>query len=101
MGQQFFQGEGPLLSGAVETDDLDVGGKLPQHLAAHAAGDAELTAPPAITMRTKSRCPSLTALATAVRSAQMVGPKEAFSMLQPVNTVPSLHSRAAPTGKWE
>ena len=56
---------------------------------------------PAITMRTKSRCPSLTALATAVRSAQMVGPKEAFSMLQPVNTVPSLHSRAAPTGKWE
>ena len=56
---------------------------------------------PTMTMRTKSRCPSLTALNTATRSAQMVGPKLAFSMLQPVYTVPSLHSRAAPTGKWE
>ena len=46
MRQKLRQGKDPLLSGAVETDDLDVGGKLPQHLAAHAAGDAELTAPP-------------------------------------------------------
>ena len=48
-----------------------------------------------------SRCPSLTAFTRAVRSAQMVEPKAAFSTLQPVNTVPSAHSRAAPTGKWE
>ena len=88
MGQQLRQGEDLFLPGAVEADDLHIGGELPQHLAA-------------TTMRTKSRCPSLTALATAVRSAQMVGPKEAFSMLQPVNTEPSLHSSAAPTGKWE
>ena len=56
---------------------------------------------PAMAMRRKERWPSLTALAMAVRSAQMVGPKAAFSMLQPVYTVPSSHSNAAPTGKWE
>ena len=38
-------------------------------------------------------------VAMAVRSAQMVRPKLEFSMLQPVYTVPSSHSSAAPTGK--
>ena len=37
----------------------------------------------------------------AVRSAQMAEPKAAFSTLQPVNTVPSSHSSAAPTGNLE
>ena len=52
-------------------------------------------------IRTKSVCPSLTALHAAVRSAQMVLPSAAFSTLQPVYTVPSEHSSAAPTGKRE
>ena len=37
----------------------------------------------------------------AVRSAQMVLPRAAFSTLQPVNTAPSSHSSAAPTAKRE
>jgi len=52
-----------------------------------------------MTMRRNLECPSLIALTAAVRSAQMVRPKLEFSMLQPVYTVPSSHSSAAPTGK--
>jgi len=48
-----------------------------------------------------SRRPVPTALATAARSAQIVSPKERFSTLVPVTTVPSAHSRAAPTRKRE
>ena len=52
-------------------------------------------------MRRKLRWPSLTALQQAVRSAQIVLPSAAFSTLQPVKTVPSSHSSAAPTEKRE
>ena len=48
-------------------------------------------------MAVNSRAPSLTALNSAVRSAQLVSPKEEFSMLQPVKTRPSAQSSAAPT----
>jgi hypothetical protein len=40
-------------------------------------------------MATKSRTPSLIAFPIATRSAQLVNPNEAFSMLQPANTEPS------------
>ena len=53
--------------------------------------------PPTMAMAEKAFSPSLTALAKAVRSAQIVGVKAAFSMLQPVYTLPSLVSNAAPT----
>ena len=43
--------------------------------------------------------PWLTAENRAVRSAQLVGVKAAFSMLQPVKTRPSALRRAAPTQK--
>lgn len=71
------------------------------------------------------RCPSTTALWMATRSAHTVNPKEAFSTLQPGNTIfnklnlndfyyrveatvltlpviiaPSAVNKAAPTGKW-
>jgi len=45
--------------------------------------------------------PSETAFTTAVRSAQMVAPKEEFSTLQPVYILPSAVSTAAPTRKPE
>ena len=57
--------------------------------------------PPQTASAANSRFPSDTALKTAVRSAQTVGVKEAFSMLQPWYTVPSAQSSAAPTLKSE
>ena len=39
--------------------------------------------------------------ARADRDICFVSPKLRFSTLQPVKTVPSLHSMAAPTGKFE
>lgn len=48
-------------------------------------------------MATKSRTPSLIAFPIATRSAQLVNPNEAFSMLQPANTEPSAAKSAAPT----
>src|SRR5450830_1736799 len=45
--------------------------------------------------------PCATALKNAVRSAQLHKPYAAFSTLQPRNTRPSLHSKAAPTLKRE
>ena len=45
--------------------------------------------------------PSLTALNSAVRSAQLVGVKAAFSTLQPVKMRPSSARSAAPTIKSE
>jgi hypothetical protein len=56
---------------------------------------------PTIAMAVKSLYPSLIAFEKAVRSAHMLGEKAAFSMLQPLNTLPSAHSRAAPTLKCE
>ena len=56
---------------------------------------------PTMAMASNSRSPALTAAARAARSAQMVGEKEAFSILQPVNTLPDRVSSAAPTLKWE
>ena len=53
--------------------------------------------PPAIAMSVKLRFPSLTALNSAVRSAQQVTEYEAFSILHPVYKVPSSASNAAPT----
>jgi len=50
-----------------------------------------------IAMRLKSRLPAETAEDNAANSAQIVEPIDAFSILQPVNTEPSLHSIAAPT----
>ena len=55
----------------------------------------------AIAMVSKERTPSLTALKSAVRSAQFVNPKEAFSILHPVKILPSVDRSAAPTGKDE
>src|SRR5437879_5942633 len=52
-------------------------------------------------MRVKTRCPSESALNIATRSAQIVRPNVAFSMLQPVITVPPAVSSAAPTLKCE
>jgi hypothetical protein len=40
--------------------------------------------PTTMTMRRNRRAPAVTALATAERSAQIVSPKDAFSILQPV-----------------
>jgi len=50
-----------------------------------------------IAMRLKLRLPDETADAIVAASAHKVDPNAAFSMLQPVNTVPSVHSTAAPT----
>jgi len=47
------------------------------------------------------RSPAETAENTAVRSAQVVRPYEAFSTLQPWNTLPLLLSNAAPTANRE
>ena len=47
------------------------------------------------------RCPVLTALKMAVRSAQTLGPKAAFSMLQPEKTSPASVRSAAPTKNLE
>jgi NADH-quinone oxidoreductase subunit G len=52
-------------------------------------------------MRRNARWPAATADPIATRSAHMVRPKLRFSTLQPVKTVPSSHSRAAPTAKFE
>ena len=48
-----------------------------------------------------SRSPLATARVAAVRSAQIVTPKELFSTLQPVMMRPSFVSNAAPTWKFE
>ena len=45
MGQELFQREAPLLSHAVQTDDLQLGCELPDHLAADAAGHTEVLPP--------------------------------------------------------
>ena len=49
----------------------------------------------------EQRFDSLTALNIAVLSAQLVAPKEEFSILQPINTCPSVLKSAAPTAKCE
>src|SRR5687767_6777197 len=54
-----------------------------------------------IAMRRNWRWPSEIALKTATRSAHIVSPYVAFSMLQPVTTWPSAVSSAAPTVKVE
>ena len=56
---------------------------------------------PATAIMLKSWKPSETALKIAVRSAQLVRENEEFSILQPVKTLPSDVSRAAPTRKCE
>ena len=45
--------------------------------------------------------PRETAANRALRSAQLLRPKDLFSTLVPVTMVPSAHRSAAPTGKWE
>jgi hypothetical protein len=45
--------------------------------------------------------PAATIAKIAVRSAQTVKPKLAFSTLAPTNTEPSAKSNAAPTGYFE
>jgi hypothetical protein len=52
-------------------------------------------------MHRKSLLPAATAAPIATRSAHIVSPKLKFSTLHPVKTVPSAHSRAAPTAKFE
>ena len=54
---------------------------------------------PTTAISVNSVTPSATALNRAVRSAQLVGVKAAFSTLQPVKMRPSLARRAAPTMK--
>src|SRR6476661_3981719 len=53
------------------------------------------------TSASKERTPLATADVTAVRSAQIAAPYDAFSTLQPVMIDPSLPSSAAPTWKCE
>lgn len=53
---------------------------------------------PTMAKATNSRCPSLTALHIAVRSAQIEGPYAQFSTLQPVIISPVTVRIAAPTG---
>jgi CNT family concentrative nucleoside transporter len=55
----------------------------------------------AMAMATNLRLPAATALNTAVRSAQIVKPYEAFSTLQPTKIWPSSVSSAAPTKNLE
>ncbi len=55
----------------------------------------------ATTIASKPASPSESALNTATRSAHIVSPKEAFSMLQPVTISPACVFRAAPTLKRE
>jgi len=50
---------------------------------------------------TNVRVPSLTAFTSAVRSAQIVPPYDAFSMFAPVMIFPSAESSAAPTRNLE
>ena len=57
--------------------------------------------PPIIKMRTKRRFPSERAVAKALRSAQSVAPKELFSAFVPVKMLPSAHSSAVATQKFE
>lgn len=73
MGQQLPQGKGQLLALFVEADDLQIRGKFLEHLAAYPTGDAEVVSASGYGDADKIGVPSLTALATAVRSAQMVG----------------------------
>ena len=47
------------------------------------------------------RQPAATAAKTAVRSAQLVSPYDAFSTLQPAKSWPSSANTAAPTGNFE
>jgi hypothetical protein len=50
-------------------------------------------------IRVKDVLPSESAFTSATRSAQIVRPYDAFSMLQPAMMVPSLASSAAPTAR--
>ena len=68
---------------------------------AQAAAGGPPSGPPAMAMARNFRWPSATARKKAVRSAQLVAVRPAFSMLQPAYTEPSSQSRAAPTAKWE
>ena len=45
MGKKVGEGEDLFLALAVEADDLDIRGKLPQYLTADSTGDAEVPAP--------------------------------------------------------
>ena len=54
---------------------------------------------PTTAMSVNRVTPSLTALNRAVRSAQLVGVRAVFYVLQPVKTRPSALRRAAPTAK--
>ncbi len=49
----------------------------------------------------KTRCPAAAAVKAAVRSAQQVSPKLAFSTLAPLTMSPLSVKIAAPTGKFE
>ena len=101
MGEQIREGDRLDASlCANKVDDKIIIAEFPHHLAADTAGrewagdDAVLAAadsqggkvPMAIVDRLEES-----------RPAHTVGEKEAFSMLQPWYTVPSLHSSAAPT----
>src|SRR5699024_5577770 len=68
---------------------------------AHSSAGSCPALPPTMAMALKSRLPSFTARKKAVRSAQQVAVNPAFSMLHPAYTVPSAHSRAAPTANPE
>jgi len=86
------------------------GSKCPNHTERFGANSAKncLQAPQGLTpvgetiaIAVHSRSPLATARVAAVRSAQIVTPKELFSTLQPVMIRPSLVSNAAPTWKFE
>ena len=77
----------------------DMGNAINRH--AHAEYGALLASQILEKTDLPSRLPSFTARKKAVRSAQQVAVNPAFSMLHPAYTVPSAHSRAAPTANPE
>lgn len=97
MGQQIVETIDGVFFRIPRHDNLGVFSEFANDLATHAAGIAHIL----------SRddgdflmhfAPSLTALKMATRSAQIVGEKAAFSILQPSYISPSSAINAAPTG---
>lgn len=67
----------------------------------HAPHGTELPRRLVVAHAPRRRSPAATAATTALRSAQIVSPYDAFSTFTPVNTRPDAPSTAAATGKRE
>ena len=101
VGQQLGQGEMLGIARFVEADDLQLRRKLADDLPAHTAGHAVLRAARSDGDAAELEVSFADGLENGGALGADGGVKAAFSMLQPVNTMPSSHSSAAPTGKWE